>query len=44
MERLRYSRNIVRAKIYLRQMFEGFGEAAEILLPSDLASEVNDSA
>ncbi|MEZ5329533.1 MAG: hypothetical protein R3F19_31190 [Verrucomicrobiales bacterium] len=29
----RYSRNIVRAKIYLRQLFEGFSNAADILLP-----------
>ncbi len=40
----RYSRNVVRAKIYLRQMFEGFEEAADILLPRDLATAAEASA
>lgn len=30
----RYTRNIVRAKIYQRQLFEGFDSAADILLPA----------
>ena len=34
----RYSRNIVRAKIYLRQLFAEFDEVAGILLPSDLVA------
>jgi len=32
----RYTRNIVRAKIYQRQLFEGFDAAAEILLPAQV--------
>ncbi len=36
----RYSRNIVRAKIYLRQLFEGFSNAADILLPNSTKSDV----
>ena len=34
-EFFRYTRNIVRAKIYQRQLFEGFADASEILLPSE---------
>ena len=30
----RYTRNIVRAKIYQRQLYEGFDKAAAMLLPS----------
>lgn len=36
----RYSRNIVRAKIYLRQLFAEFYQAADILMPRDLAGAV----
>ena len=32
-EFFRYTRNIVRAKIYQRQLFEGFDQASDILLP-----------
>lgn len=34
-EFFRYTRNIVRAKIYQRQLFEGFGKATAILLPNE---------
>ncbi len=37
----RYSRNIVRAKIYLRQLFEGFSSASDILLPDGTKAEVS---
>ncbi len=37
----RYSRNIVRAKIYLRQLFEGFADAADILLPQGTLAEIS---
>ena len=37
----RYSRNIVRAKIYLRQLFEGFSEASDILLPNGIKAGIS---
>lgn len=36
-----YSRNIVRAKIYLRQLFEGFSNAEDILLPNGVSAETS---
>lgn len=41
-EFFRYTRNIVRAKIYQRQLFEGFAEASHILLPMASANGENE--
>ena len=38
-EFFRYTRNLVRAKIYLRQLFEGFEAASGILLPEPVKAE-----